>query len=106
VDLRQEDIQGRGTIDAAVFQQKRQHLQQVRFTRPEEARHPHAIGAVIVGVSVKKVLQALGDLVGQHILAQLVVQAGFIISLDHPFNRTTDGVQENAVEFHLLLPQA
>lgn len=61
---------------------------------------------MIVSVSIKEVLQALGDLVSQHILAQLVVKAGFIISFDHPFNRTADGVQENAVEFHLLPPQA
>jgi hypothetical protein len=39
------------------------------FSRPEEARGPDAIGSLVVGVGVEKVIQAFGDLVGEDVFA-------------------------------------
>ena len=60
----QEQVERGGSIDMPVFQQERQHLQQVRFTRAEEAGNPDAIGACIVVIGGQKVFQPLFHLIG------------------------------------------
>ena len=92
--LGQEEVERRAAVDHAVLQQQGQHLQQVRFARAEEAGDPDAIGALVVVVGVEKVLQALGDLVGQDVFVELGMQAGFVVGLDDAFDGAADRVAE------------
>ncbi|MNN90323.1 hypothetical protein D3C81_2082540 [compost metagenome] len=72
----------------------------MRLTRAKEAGHPDAVGMVIVGVGIQEGIKPLGNLVSEYVFAQLVVQAGLVVSFDDAFNRSADGVFENAIEFH------
>lgn len=51
-------------------------------------------------------LEALGDLVGEDVLAEFCVETGLVVCLDDALDGAADGVQENAVEFHRVLPHA
>ena len=48
----------------------------------------------------------LGNLVRQHVLAELNIQTGFVISFNDAFDWAADWAAKNAIEFHRLLPQA
>ncbi|MNF98647.1 hypothetical protein D3C84_815150 [compost metagenome] len=76
----------------------------MRLTRAEEAGHPDTVGMVVVGVGIQEMLQPFGNFVSEYVFAQLVVQAGLVVSFDDAFDRSADGVFENAIEFHCLLP--
>ena len=53
---------------------------------------------VVVGIGIEEVFQPLGNFVSEDVFAQLVVQAGLVISFYDAFNRAADGVFENAIE--------
>jgi hypothetical protein len=65
----QEEVECRVPVDRTVFQQQGQHLEQVRLAGAEEAGDPDAVGTVVVVVGIQKVIQALGDLVGEDVFA-------------------------------------
>ena len=60
----------------------------------EEAGDPDAVGALVIVVGSKKVLQSLRDLIGEDILFHLRVKASYIVGLDDSFNWAVNGFSE------------
>jgi len=83
-----------------VAEQMREHLQQVRLTGAEEARDPDAVGVRVVGVRLEQEFQALGGLVGQHILLDLRAEVCNVVRLDDALDRALDVLGEDLVQQH------
>jgi hypothetical protein len=98
--LGQEEVEHRRTVDGAVFQQQRQHLEQMRFARAEKAGNPHTIGACVVRVRAEKLLQPFGHFIGQNIFLDLAAQTGLVVSLDHALDRAVNRLGKNGGHRH------
>ena len=76
------------------IQHQREHLQQVRLTRPEEPRDPDAIGGGVVQVGIDEGTQALAHLPSDHVLIEFDLQMSLVIGLDHPIDWAINRLEE------------
>ena len=94
--LGQEQVEAALAVNGAVLQQERQHLQQVRLARAEEAGDPGAVCALVVVVRLQEVAQPPFDLAGDDELLDLRLQTGLIVGLDDAFDVPVDGLGEDS----------
>ena len=88
-----------GGADAPLaIEQQRQHLEQVRLARAEEARDPDAIGGGVVQVGIREGTQPFAHLTGDDVLIQLDLQMALVVGLDHTVNRAIHRLGEELLD--------
>ncbi|MGY2916148.1 hypothetical protein ACVWYP_001778 [Bradyrhizobium sp. USDA 3262] len=77
----------------------------MRFARAEKARDPDPVGRAIVVVGIKEFFELTLDLIRDDIFLKFDPEAGFVIGLDDPFDRTIDGLFEDVAKCGHAPPQ-
>ena len=110
VKLAVEVVDGVLAGNLAVGQQVREHLEEVRLTRAEEARDPHAdlVGGSVDGgvVALEQRGEVLAQLAGDDVLLELGADGGVVVlgHLDHAVDGAVDVFLEHVLNAHSKPP--
>ena len=72
----------------------------MRLAGAKEPRHPHSVGARIVGVGIQEDVEPLCDFIGQYIFVKFDKQTGFVVGFDDALYRAGNRFFEYIFQFH------